>query len=787
VPRLLRAPIVVPVGLPPRTPPPAPPAATPTPPRGDRQQIDALRGVVRRLRAASTRDITLAASTNGTGSRRLAAAPPILAEPHLPGTDAPLPRREPLGAPPRPMVLSSAAAGRFPTAERAELTRLGLDLELSPLPELLERASAELADLLDDELRRPPKWVGVVGDTVQPLPGATAAEATPQAAVPTTMGTVKPVGISELLLVRHQLLGYEPGEIAYVENVLAGERRSREHRRTRTTDETVDVESEVSREEEKDTQTVERFELEREVAAVQRDDARLEAGVSVSGSYGPAIEFTADTAGEMSRSRELTTRTASTYSKEVTARAATRIVERRRERRTVRSIDTTVERNKHAFENSSGTAHITGTYQFLNKVIEAQVFSYGKRLLFDVMVPEPAALLLHRLLDPDPTSSIPEPPAFDLAIADIEPETYLAYVARYGATGVPAPPSPFLTVAKTFDGVVTKDEEGATRAAEVTLPDGYAAMTANVSGSMSWFDRKDDEFEFYVLVGGERWTRTPAGGDESSFTLSDQVGAVAIGVRTKHLDHWVVNIEIACGATTELMDSWRLEAFAALEEAHLRQQDEFEQAVAAQQEAGAGRFDVGLPGQARRLERDEIKRLAIVALTGQQFELFGAVTTAADGLPAVALDEADAEGRYVRFFEQAFEWDRMSYRLLPYFWGRRSTWLDRLSLEDTDPDLVDFLRAGSARALVSVRPGFEDVVLHFLDTGDVWDGGEPPQVTSEDYVALADEIAEVEGRPSDDERPMGRPWLVRVPTPLVRLRIEDDLPTWEGSGALAER
>jgi hypothetical protein len=399
------------------------------------------------------------------------------------------------------------------------------------------------------------------------------------------------------------------------------------------------------------------------------------------------------------------------------------------------------------------------------------------------MVPEPAALLLHRMLDPDPTASIPEPPAFDLAIGDIEPESYLVHVARYGATGVPAPPPPYLTVAKTFDGAVTKDEEGTTRAAEVTLPDGYSAMRANVSGTMSWFDRKDDEFEFYVLVGGARWERTPEGGEETTFTLSDQVGAVAVGVRTMFLDHWVVNLEIDCRATPELMDGWRLEAFAALEEAHLRQQDEFEQAIAAQREAAAGRIGLRPPGQARRLEREEIKRLAIAVLTGQQFELFGAITSAADGLPAMALGEADAEGRYVRFFEQAFEWDQMSYRLLPYFWGRRSTWLDRLSFDDSDPALIDFFRAGSARVLVSVRPGFEDAVNHFLETGEIWNGGEPPQIAGEDYVALADEIAEAEGRPADDEVPMGEPWLVRVPTPLVRLRTDDDLPTWEGSGA----
>ena len=46
------------------------------------------------------------------------------------------------------------------------------------------------------------------------------------------------------------------------------------------------------------------------------------------------------------------------------------------------------------------------------------------------------------------------------------------------------------------------------------------------------------------------------------------------------------------------------------------------------------------------------------------------------------------------------------YFFYPYFWGRKPLWVTKLLLDDTDPLFAEFLRAGEARAVVPVRPGF---------------------------------------------------------------------------------
>ena len=40
------------------------------------------------------------------------------------------------------------------------------------------------------------------------------------------------------------------------------------------------------------------------------------------------------------------------------------------------------------------------------------------------------------------------------------------------------------------------------------------------------------------------------------------------------------------------------------------------------------------------------------------------------GWPEFNVAEALTEGRIIQFFEQAFEWNNVTYLFYPYFWGR---------------------------------------------------------------------------------------------------------------------
>jgi hypothetical protein len=94
-----------------------------------------------------------------------------------------------------------------------------------------------------------------------------------------------------------------------------------------------------------------------------------------------------------------------------------------------------------------------------------------------------------------------------------------------------------------------------------------------------------------------------------------------------------------------------------------------------------------------------------------------------------------------------------------------------------DPKFEHFLQAGYARVVVPVRPGFEIALQHFLDTGMIWNGQPLPEVGSDLYISIIQEIKEQQGAPLGEEE-YGEPWDVRLPTSLVRLKDSSKLPKW---------
>ena len=114
-------------------------------------------------------------------------------------------------------------------------------------------------------------------------------------------------------------------------------------------------------------------------------------------------------------------------------RIQTRIVQTR----TTTTIFETEETNTHTFDNSAGqTQHVSGLYRWLDKEYRAQVYNYGKRMMFEFVLPEPAALLVEARLRAYETSlDVPQPPSQpnyeelpdsvnNLTAADITPDRF---------------------------------------------------------------------------------------------------------------------------------------------------------------------------------------------------------------------------------------------------------------------------------------------------------------------------------------------------------------------------
>src|SRR5437762_1851681 len=104
------------------------------------------------------------------------------------------------------------------------------------------------------------------------------------------------------------------------------------------------------------------------------------AAAGISSRWGSATCFSSSNmCFATSTSTESSTKQASEFSKDVVARSASKLVERVLERRSTTTINEFEEKYSHGFDNTTGAGHISGYYQWIDKVMQAQVYNYGKR------------------------------------------------------------------------------------------------------------------------------------------------------------------------------------------------------------------------------------------------------------------------------------------------------------------------------------------------------------------------------------------------------------------------
>jgi len=605
--------------------------------------------------------------------------------------------------------------------------------------------------------------------------------------------------VADLKVVRQELLRYEMGEAAHIENVLKGESKERIHRRTSTREEVITLEAEKREEREQDLQSTERFELQKEAAKTISEDISLQAGVTVTGSYGPSVSVTANAGFAYNFSKEESSREASNYARDVTERSAIRVQERIREQRVTRILTEVEETNKHGLNNVNGTDHVIGIYRWVDKVYRAQVFNYGRRLILEFIVPEPAAFFLHSqagqrlegvtMKEPEPPV-IGENPPVPLSPFMIDERNYLTYVGKYSVANVNPPPPEEIIVSQTWEEPAKEPPRGANRdfykaLKGVAIPDGYKADEFTVAVySKSW------NSDVYVSVGKVNlWGSTTHVGVESGESMPFQTTGRLAGetgqlpVSLVIMDSWgyAMSLEVKCRRMNETFAQWQLKTYEDIMRAYYELKAQYDEQVSAARVRQGVTIAGRNPIENRSIERTELKKNAISLLRKDHF-IRGPDTDPIkkyppESYPEVDFDVAGKERDVIQFFEQAFEWQNITYVFYPYYWGRKPNWVSASQLSDPDPIFTSFLRAGAARVAVPVRPGFEQAISLYLGTGMIWNGSQVPQIGDPLYVSLINEIQEQQDMKAGGTSE-GDPWEVRLPTTLVILQKDANLPVY---------
>jgi hypothetical protein len=446
------------------------------------------------------------------------------------------------------------------------------------------------------------------------------------------------------------------------------------------------------------------------------------------------------------------------------------------EQASLRVTNEVIEKNTHELNNVEGPGHISGVYQWVNKVYQAQMFNYGLRTMFDFMIPEPAAFLMEVLKSAHASAvELQKPPEFTLKPNEVTEVNYNHWVRVYGATDVAPPPEMYKTKSLDFKAGGGDSKTNYNHSAQIAIDEGYRAVQGSVGQVCNIWE---ENFSIDVVLG----RRTHRFVNNAAWvwitSLDDERDSIPFAVDTLRVSQVAVAVEVKCQRTDRAMEKWRLETHAKLTTAYKARLSEYEEKLAALQLQAGIAIRGRNPALNLEIMKDELKKNCISILTNQHYGLFNAIDVGwSNSLPQIDVFEAEGEGAYVRFFEQALEGEQMTWVTYPYFWGRKSQWDERLAFEDPDPLFNQFLKAGYCRVSVPAPPGFEGAIDHFMTYGELWNGGPLPLISSPLYLPIADEIAERLDRPGD-EVPQGDSWPVRIPTTLVHLRPDDKLPKW---------
>ena len=355
------------------------------------------------------------------------------------------------------------------------------------------------------------------------------------------------------------------------------------------------------------------------------------------------------------------------------------------------------------------------------------LYRYGLRMTYDLTIPEPGSDILSKIVEiksltaalgegfGSPGSTLPWA-RFDLKPYQVTRGSYLGLAAQYGVTVEP-PPAEQLIVTRAFTrNWQNKDSANDSdyTTFDVDVPEGYEIT--GWADDWRWWAWTSEDWHFEIRPDLNTWLGVG--------------GRVTMSVGTKFVSAFDIQLKLWLGLQTAAYDAWRQRVWGALHDAALARYElnriMLKDRLAQLQEELGAQDALSL----RQIEREEVMKHVLRWLFGPGF------TFVPPGLPQNlygpdqdVIDDATwgkvlSQGEVIKFLHQAIEWENMVFFLYPYFWSHTARWELKKYLDHPDFLHRSFLKSGSARVVMTIRPGFEKDFVSFVETGG-FDGLDP--------------------------------------------------------------
>lgn len=573
--------------------------------------------------------------------------------------------------------------------------------------------------------------------------------------------------VADLLELRDWSYRYKASDIAYIEVVAAGESRSRDHKMKRTRELYSETETSARSSEARDLQVSSRFSLQKEIER-QREQS-LSADASATASYDTKVySLSASANVSFARSSSEAIREAQETAVETVRKAVSEIEKETRTLRSERITTEETEKNRHSFVNRSATPMVT-QYFYVTQERRAQLFSYGKQLIAEFIVPGPARVyeelmkrrrdgrIYGRLGNPPKTGEPPPKPAAPLeaqteGMTPLKPLGFDAdsisldnYAERCTTWGVTPPPEPPLETSSISVAITDqKDHKAGSHVGDYPfqVPPEYEAVSMALSGSeANWIrpSQRPHKVEFKCAGSALFWSDDRGQADSIQTSLDHLTGSQSIICDAWHTDFISNTIVITLHRLPSVFTAWQQSVFQPIKDKYDSLAASYRDAVAAAEAAAAAKsaeyYEAWAKLERELIESDKVRhpffnaeilrtelKRSVIYLMCQDFEADGAMIRKAEpcGLPEIDRGRAEALGYDWYFWDRLIDWKLMAYAFFDYFWNPMCDWPLRFDPDEPDGMFKAFLRAGYARVLVPVSPAMQQDFLWYVKTHQKW-------------------------------------------------------------------
>ncbi len=564
--------------------------------------------------------------------------------------------------------------------------------------------------------------------------------------------TVEPVGRLHLERLDMFPAGIERGELVYSVPMTPLETVNIAHKEWSTTTEEFDRIVTDSFEEYSEVGVAEKNDISQSTNSETKHSTTLDLNASLTATYGMVTLSTSGgykSASDDSQSQK----DSRNHSIEVTRKASARTRKDHKTSFHVASVAGTENQSVRVLTNPSPTDSLRVDYFQMMRKWRVQLYRYGLRMTYDVVIPNPGADLRKKI---DQLRQIDEelntPFQFPVTLTDITPDSYQNLQSQWGGA-VDHPPKPTEPAQATDMLHPPQDSDRANFTfgkIAVDIKEGYHVKENGATIQFTAVHHPEDQFSFGV-VGGQRYI----GYSDSSLLLPNWNG------KSGHLElvyyyNFIVQggailLDVPADVDQETISAWQTKA---LDTMHQAAQDAYDakRNILSNQRAALvlelSQFDALT---LRQMEREEITKGVLRWLFGPSFSLMPAAIQKVfvsmaqkngnlDKMDVSALTSEQWEymmefGEFVKFLQTAIEWENMLFFLYPYYWGPPSEWDNLRFLDHPDALHRRFLRSGAARVVLSIRPGFEESFTALVDSGSF------TQLNpNHPYVTIAQEI-----------------------------------------------